>query len=86
MAPRYECLRLEKFGHAGGSIAADSRYGYLLQYTLTGVPAPGRHDVVVRTPRFPNYTVRARRGDQGPDRLLAAVDRRARALRISPNG
>lgn len=41
------------------------RKSYLLQYTLIGVPAPGWHDVVVRTPKFPNYTVRAREGYQG---------------------
>ena len=41
------------------------RQSYLLQYTLTGVPPHGWHDVVVRTPKFPNYTVRARKGYQG---------------------
>jgi VWFA-related protein len=41
------------------------RQSYVLQYTLTGVEAKGWHDVVVRTPKFPDYTVRARKGYQG---------------------
>jgi VWFA-related protein len=37
------------------------RKSYLLQYTLSGVPLKGWHDVVVRTPKFPTYKVRARK-------------------------
>lgn len=39
----------------------DFRSGYLLSYTPTGVPAPGWHEIVVRTKNH-RYTVRARGG------------------------
>lgn len=39
----------------------DFRSGYLLSYTPAGVPAPGWHEIVVRTKNH-RYTVRARGG------------------------
>jgi VWFA-related protein len=47
------------------SILEDIRRSYVLQYTATGVALGGWHTIVVKTPRFPNYTVRARRGYLG---------------------
>lgn len=44
------------------SIFADFTRSYVLRYTLTGVPAAGWHQVVVTTPRHPNYTIHARAG------------------------
>jgi VWFA-related protein len=44
------------------SIFADFTRGYVLRYTLTGVPAAGWHRVVVTTPRHPEYTIHARAG------------------------
>jgi VWFA-related protein len=41
------------------------RHSYILQYTATAVPSGGWHTVTVRTPRYPQYTVRARRGYMG---------------------
>jgi VWFA-related protein len=43
----------------------DFRRSYLLRYTLTGVPPGGWHDVIVKTPKFPDYQVRARKGYLG---------------------
>jgi VWFA-related protein len=47
------------------TILEDVRRSYILQYTATGVSLSGWHTIVVRTPRFPQYTVRARRGYLG---------------------
>ncbi len=44
----------------------DFRSSYVVRYTLTGVPRPGWHDVVVRaTKAGKKYDVRTRRGYQG---------------------
>ncbi len=47
------------------SMLEDFRRSYRLQYTLTGVPPGGWHDVVVKVPRFPDFVVRARKGYAG---------------------
>jgi len=47
------------------SIFDDFRQSYLLHYAVTGVPPGGWHTVVVRTPGFPEYDVRARTGYMG---------------------
>jgi hypothetical protein len=47
------------------SIFENYRRNYIVRYTATGVPLGGWHTVVVKTPRFPNYDVRARRGYVG---------------------
>jgi VWFA-related protein len=44
------------------AVLADYRSRYLLRYTPTNVPAGGWHDVTVRVPRVPRYTIHARRG------------------------
>ena len=41
------------------------RSGYVLRYTLTGVPPAGWHDIVVKIPSCPTCTIRARRGYMG---------------------
>jgi hypothetical protein len=35
---------------------------YLVRYVLAGVPAKGWHDITVKVPKSPRYTVRARQG------------------------
>jgi VWFA-related protein len=47
------------------SIFEDFRQSYLLRYTATGAPPGGWHMVVVKTPGFPAYEVRARKGYMG---------------------
>jgi hypothetical protein len=44
------------------AIFAGFRQSYVLTYTLKNVPPGGWHTVVVKTPKFPDYTVRARTG------------------------
>lgn len=44
------------------SIFASFRQSYVLTYTLKKVPPGGWHAVIVKTPKFPEYTVRARTG------------------------
>ncbi len=46
-------------------IFEDLRRSYLLRYTATGVSPAGWHSVVVTTPKFPGYTIRARSGYLG---------------------
>jgi hypothetical protein len=46
-------------------IFEDFRKSYVLQYTLQGVPPSGWHEITVRLPRYPDYTVRARKGYLG---------------------
>jgi len=46
-------------------ILADFRSSYVLQYTPTGVPAQGWHEIKVKVQRPGSFTVRARRGYQG---------------------
>jgi VWFA-related protein len=41
------------------------RSGYVLRYTLDGVPSAGWHDIVVRVRSCPDCTIRARRGYVG---------------------
>ena len=41
------------------------RSGYVLRYTLDGVPSAGWHDIVVKVPRCPTCTIQARRGYVG---------------------
>jgi VWFA-related protein len=47
------------------AIFDDFRQGYVLTYTLKGVPPGGWHAVVVKTPGRPEYTVHARPGYLG---------------------
>ncbi len=47
------------------SIFASFRQSYVLTYTLKSVPPSGWHTVAVKTPKFPDYTVRARSGYMG---------------------
>ncbi len=47
------------------AIFTDLRYGYVLHYTLTGVPPTGWHTVTVKVPSHPDYDVRARSGYLG---------------------
>lgn len=46
-------------------IFSEFRSRYLLRYTATGVALGGWHTVAVTLPRFPEYTVHARRGYWG---------------------
>jgi VWFA-related protein len=43
----------------------DLRMSYVLQYTVQGVPPGGWHEISVRLPKHPDYTVRARKGYVG---------------------
>jgi hypothetical protein len=47
------------------SIFKDFRQSYVLRYTATGVLPGGWHTVSVRTPGFPTYEVRSRKGYMG---------------------
>jgi hypothetical protein len=47
------------------SVLKDFRRRYLLRYTVTGVPRTGWHDVTVRIPAHPEYTIHHRRGYVG---------------------
>jgi VWFA-related protein len=61
----------ERHDLAGGaastfrSIVDAFRKSYVLQYTLQGVPPGGWHEITVRVPKHPDYTVRARKGYVG---------------------
>lgn len=46
-------------------IFEDLRKSYVLQYTVKGVPPAGWHEISVRLPKHPDYTVRARKGYMG---------------------
>jgi VWFA-related protein len=46
-------------------ILEDFRRRYILRYTVTGVPTGGWHTVEVRTPKFPTFVIRARKGYLG---------------------
>jgi VWFA-related protein len=47
------------------AILREFRQRYILRYIVTGIPTAGWHGVVVTTPRFPKYSVQARRGYLG---------------------
>ena len=58
------------------------RQGYVIRYAPSGVKREGWHDVVVRVPKLPNATIRARRGYaiEGP----GAATRSAAPSRSAP--
>jgi VWFA-related protein len=65
------------------------RQGYVVRYTPAGVKPEGWHDIVVRVPRYPKATIRARHGyavESAPARTAAdgpAVPRRTTRTRAT---
>jgi hypothetical protein len=47
------------------SIFNSFRQSYRLRYTATGVPTRGWHTLTISVPRFPKYTIQARKGYMG---------------------
>ena len=54
--------RPDRVGRLMIAALEEFRQGYVLRYTLSGVPTPGWHKLTVRLRGNPSYTVRARQG------------------------
>ena len=57
-----ESPRSDRTGRLIAAAIEEFRQGYVVRYTLSGIPAPGWHRLDVRLPGNPRYTVRAREG------------------------
>jgi VWFA-related protein len=58
----FQASRPDRIGHLMIDAIEEFRQGYVVRYTVNGVPVPGWHQITVRLRGNPPYSVRAREG------------------------